>query len=237
MMIPWWPEDFPVHPHLLFESLAYFVGYQVFARDRARSDVVLDGYTRLQLAVAAVLGGALGSKLSGLLEDPALWATPLELLSGKSIVGALLGGLFATELAKLRLGVTLATGDLWVRPLWVGMAIGRVGCFLAGVTDGTHGLPSTLPWAMDLGDGIPRHPTALYEIVFLVGLGLLLSRLSLPAQGDKFKLFLSAYLGFRLLVEELKPGPAPWMGLSGIQGLCLVGLGYYAIWMGRRLRR
>jgi phosphatidylglycerol:prolipoprotein diacylglycerol transferase len=196
---------------------------------------VLDGYTRLQLAVAAVIGGALGSKLSGLLEDPALWGDPLQLLAGKSIVGGLLGGLVATELAKLRLGVTVATGDLWVRPLWVGMAIGRVGCFLAGVTDGTHGLPSTVPWAMDLGDGVPRHPTALYELGFLVILGVSLSRLSLPAQGDRFKLFLASYLAFRLLVEELKPGLVPWWGLSGIQVLCVAGLGYYAIWMGRRV--
>jgi phosphatidylglycerol:prolipoprotein diacylglycerol transferase len=234
-MHPWWPAGFPVHPHLLFETLAYLVGYRLFVRDRARSDVVLEAYVRLQLAVAAVIGGALGSKLSGLLEDPALWAQPLQLLAGKSIVGGLLGGLLATELVKMRLGVTVATGDLWVRPLWVGMAIGRAGCFLAGVTDGTHGLPSTLPWAMDLGDGVLRHPTALYELAFLVGLGSALSRLSLPVPGDRFKLFLSSYLAFRLLIEELKPGAAPWCGLSGVQVLCLVGLGYYAIWMGRRV--
>ena len=30
--------------------------------------------------------------------------------------------------------------------------VGRIGCFLSGLPDGTYGLPSSLPWAIDLGD-------------------------------------------------------------------------------------
>lgn len=236
---PWWPEGLPLHPHLIFESLAYFVGYRLFVRERRRrGDVLGDDGLRLRLAVAAVLGGALGSKLSVLLDDPASWSDLGALLGGKSIVGGLLGGLAATELLKRQLGVTVATGDLWVRPLWVGMAIGRLGCFLAGTTDGTHGLPSALPWAIDLGDGLRRHPTALYELIFLGIWGSLLDRLTLPLPGDRFKLFLAGYLGFRLWVETLKPVPTPWLGLSGIQVLCLGGLAYYGalLWIRWRAR-
>ncbi|MBC8005637.1 MAG: hypothetical protein H7X84_09175 [Verrucomicrobia bacterium] len=37
-MHPWWPLS--VHPHLLFEALAYIVAFRVFTHDRARRDVV-----------------------------------------------------------------------------------------------------------------------------------------------------------------------------------------------------
>ncbi len=55
-----------------------------------------------------------------------------------------------------------------------GLAVGRIGCHLAGLTDGTHGDPSSLPWAVDFGDGIPRHPVNLYEVIFLGSLALII---------------------------------------------------------------
>jgi phosphatidylglycerol---prolipoprotein diacylglyceryl transferase len=57
--------------------------------------------------------------------------------------------------------VRRATGDVFAIPLTVGIAVGRVGCFLTGLADNTHGLPANLPWAIDYGDGIPRHPAQL----------------------------------------------------------------------------
>ena len=47
-------------------------------------------------------------------------------------------------------------------------------CFLAGLHDDTYGLPTAAPWGMDFGDGIPRHPTQLYEIAVVLPLGLAL---------------------------------------------------------------
>lgn len=238
---PWWPEWLAsVSPHLLFETLAYVVGYRLFAAQPATPDTTLDAALTIRLAVAAVLGGALGSKLSVLLDDPAAALAdplgPAGVLGGKSIVGGLLGGLAATEILKKSLGVTTSTGDRWVRSLWAGMATGRLGCFFAGVTDGTHGVVTKLPWGMDLGDGLPRHPTALYELCFLVGLGQIVERIPSRVPGDRFKFFLSSYLFFRLCIEEIKPVPTPWLGCSGIQVLCAAGLLYYAALMFRRMR-
>lgn len=225
---PLWPEALSGFPHLLFESLAYFVGYRLFARSPVADP--LPAELRIRISVSALLGAAIGSKIAALLDDPAAtWASPLLAFGGKSIVGGLLGGLAATEIVKRALGVSTSTGDRWVRPLWVGMSIGRLGCFFSGVTDGTHGSPTAAPWGMDLGDGIPRHPTSLYEIAFLALSGLLVERLSLPSPGDRFRLFLAGYLVYRLLVEELKPSPSPFCGLSGIQLLCLLGLLYYLL--------
>jgi prolipoprotein diacylglyceryltransferase len=123
---------------------------------------------------AAVAGGALGSKLLFWLEDPQLtWHSlhnPAYLVGGKTIVGALTFGLISVELTKRYIGLRDSTGDLYAIPLALGIAIGRIGCFLTGLTDNTYGTPTSLPWAINFGDGIPRHPTQLYEIIFLVAL-------------------------------------------------------------------
>src|SRR5262249_61628170 len=45
----------------------------------------------------------------------------------------------------------------------VGVAVGRIGCYLSGLSDFTYGTPTTLPWGHDFGDGVMRHPVQLYE--------------------------------------------------------------------------
>jgi hypothetical protein len=45
--------------------------------------------------------------------------------------------------------------------------------------------------------------------------------------GDRFKLFMVVYLGFRLLVEFIKP-VVRLGGLSSIQWVCLATVAYYA---------
>jgi prolipoprotein diacylglyceryltransferase len=91
-------------------------------------------------------------------------------MGGKTIVGALVFGLISVELIKRYIGLRQSTGDLYAIPLALGIAIGRIGCFLTGLADNTYGTPTTLPWAINFGDGIPRHPTQLYEIIFLLAL-------------------------------------------------------------------
>lgn len=124
------------------------------------------------MIAAAVAGATLGSKLLFWLEDPQLtwhnFRDPAYIMGGKTIVGALFFGLIAVELMKRYIGVHQSTGDLYAIPLALGIAIGRIGCFLTGLADNTYGTPTTLPWAVNFGDGIPRHPTQLYEILFLL---------------------------------------------------------------------
>src|SRR5439155_22715098 len=82
---------------------------------------------------------------------------------GRSIEGALAGGILAVELYKRSAGIEMRTGARFALPLAVGVAIGRIGCFLAGIDDFTYGTPTVLPWGHDFGDGIARHPVQLYE--------------------------------------------------------------------------
>ncbi|MGH7625059.1 MAG: prolipoprotein diacylglyceryl transferase [Gemmatimonadaceae bacterium] len=173
--------DFPVfihlgplhlHPHAVFEALAYTVGAQIYLRDRRRTADAIDTRTRWSIVAAMILGAAIGSKVLYWFEDPAAtlahWRDPIFLMGGKTIVGGLAGGFLAVEMVKRHVGITRRTGDLFAVPLCIGMAVGRIGCFLSGLADSTYGTPSSLPWAVDFGDGVPRHPTQLYELIFLL---------------------------------------------------------------------
>jgi phosphatidylglycerol---prolipoprotein diacylglyceryl transferase len=226
----------PVAIHTILEMVAYAVGTQIYLRQRRRLSLpaLTDSENSLWVVVGAAMGAAIGSKLSFWLDDPlaAFAGFPdwRHLLEGKSIVGGLLGGLIGVEAAKAAMGITTSTGDAFVWPLAIGMSIGRVGCFLSGLADHTYGIASSLPWAIDFGDGIPRHPTQLYEIGFLLCWTTLIwrRRARLSRSGDVFRLYLSGYLLFRLLVEFIKPVPYDYGGLTGIQWLAIAGLAYDA---------
>ena len=220
-----------LHPHVVFDILAYATGFWLLLRGlRTRGDVV-DVRTRRIVSVAALIGGVVGSHLLFAFEDVAtlrlIAADPVRVLQGKTIVGGLIGGLLAVEFVKARRGVTVATGDLLVLPLAIGIAIGRIGCFLTGLDDGTSGIATGLSWGVDFGDGIPRHPTQLYEIAFLVVLLIVVMRLvSQAPNGDGFKLFLLGYLSFRVLVDFIKPATRI-AGMSMLQWACLAVVAYY----------
>jgi phosphatidylglycerol:prolipoprotein diacylglycerol transferase len=222
-----------IHPHPVFEALAYALGFRLYLYLRQRTNDPIPESNRMWTVVGAAMGGALGSKLLYLFEQPALtWAhrfDPSYLIAGKSIVGGLLGGLMGVELVKYLIGERRSTGDLFVIPLCVGMAIGRIGCFLTGLDDHTHGIATSLPWGVDFGDGIYRHPTQLYELAVLLLIALWAVRMKdrFPESGDLFKGFMVLYLTFRLLIEFIKPDPRSYLGLSGIQVACVLGLIYY----------
>jgi prolipoprotein diacylglyceryltransferase len=219
--------------HAFFEAVAMAVGarYYFFLRRGQALPSVTQGQGFIVL-LGCLAGASMGNKLMFWLEMPHLWTSTSGwkefLFSGQSIVGGLLGGLIGVELGKKLCGYRSSTGDLFVFPILLGLMIGRVGCFLAGLNDGTYGVPTRLPWGVDFGDGLPRHPTQLYEIVFAALLWWLLKRWQPRLKvvpGALFKLMLIAYLLWRLVIDFLKPVPYVYpLGLSGIQWACLLGL-------------
>jgi prolipoprotein diacylglyceryltransferase len=219
-------------PHQPMELLGSFLGVRLYFFLRKRQGDPLAGERRLALFAAAVVGAAVGAKLLAWLYNPASFHTSgaQMLTAGKTIVGGLLGGLFAVEATKKAMGERTATGDLYVFPLIVGIAVGRVGCFLTGLSDDTYGTATSLPWGVDFGDGVARHPTQLYEIAFLALLaGALAWRARRPhAPGDLFKWFMIAYLAWRLAVDFIKPPHVTVLGLNPIQLACVAGLLWYA---------
>jgi phosphatidylglycerol:prolipoprotein diacylglycerol transferase len=221
-----------LHPHAVFETLAYSLAFALFRWRRRRLGDVVDRRARAWILGAAAVGGLLGSRILGLLEDPRQfrhWSDPAYVAGAKTVVGGFIGGLAAVEWIKPRLGVGVGTGDQLVMPLLLGIMVGRIGCFLSGLTDHGYGTPTNVPWAMDFGDGTLRHPTQLYEIAFAACLVPLLAIASrrLTTTGACFTLFMVGYMTFRLLVDLLKPG-VPIGGLSAIQWACVATLAYYA---------
>jgi phosphatidylglycerol:prolipoprotein diacylglycerol transferase len=222
-----------LHPHLVFEDLAYVAGIALFLWLRSRIEDPISDSSRWSVTAAAIVGAAVGSKILFWFEDPRLaivhWHDPLYLLSGKTLVGALIGGLLAVEAMKSLIGERHSTGDLLAPPLALGIAIGRVGCFLTGLTDNTYGIATSLPWGIDFGDGISRHPTQLYESIFSLCLfAFLLRMLVRPHRaGDVFRVFMVSYFTWRLAVDFLKP-EVRFAGLSSIQWACVAMLVYYA---------
>ena len=227
-----------IHPHWIFEALAYFVGFRIYLHLRhTRGDSVQED-VRWWVITAAALGAAAGSKLLSILEEPgfaaAHWREPYLLLNGKTIVGGIIGGWIAVELCKRRLHEQQRTGDLFVLPMCIGMAIGRIGCFLTGPEDHTFGAASSLPWAMDLGDGVRRHPLPLYEILFLLALAAVLWRvMQRPhVNGDIFKMFMCAYMAWRFATEFIKDRDPLFLQITAIQWACVGVLLFYTpdIW-------
>ena len=237
--------------HLVMETLAYGVGFRLYLFLRQQQHDTVSDETRLTALAGGIVGAALGSKLLGFLEHPELWGlvgkTPAYALAAKTILGGLLGGIIGVEIAKAMAGVTRSTGDLYVFPLLVAMMIGRVGCLLTGVSDGTWGDATHFILGYNAGDGVIRHPTPLYEIIFLGALGAalyLIQRRARLREGDLFKIFIMAYCAWRLVIEFIKPvttyalsglnvvqiraSESHGAGLSVLQVAALLGFLYYA---------
>ena len=159
---------------------------------------------RLYIA-AGSLGATLGAYIAGTLN---LWLSGVG-GAGRSIEGALAGAIIAIEILKSRAGIRGSTGLRFVAPLAAAIAVGRIGCFLAGLDDMTYGTPTNLPWGVDFGDGVSRHPVQLYESLtmaaFLAAFILLRRRGNPAVLRGGFYLFVGVYAAQRFLWEFLKP--------------------------------
>ncbi len=231
--------------HSAFEWAAIAVGTRLYLR-AARASLDELGRTRhFAVVLGCIVGAAVGNKAVHWFHHaeqwPLLMQSPWLFVQGQSIVGGLLGGLVGVEIGKQYAGIAESTGDRFVAPILVGLLIGRIGCFIAGLRDDTYGNPTGLPWGVDFGDGVRRHPTQLYDMLFAAVLlaGLLPLRATLSREpGLEFKLVLAAYLAWRLAVDTVKPVPYAFPGgLSGIQLVCLLALILYLPLVVRQLSR
>ena len=236
MDLPFNPELFGVNIniHLILEYLAFFIAYRYYVFLRKRNTDVITSNNRLSIILGAALGALVGSRLVGFLENPLIEFTlnnAITLLNTKTIMGGLFGGLLGVELAKKIINEKQSSGDLFVFPIILGIFIGRVGCFLSGINEFTYGKVTTSAFGMDLGDGLLRHPTSLYELFFLIFLFIALKTVNNRLQlknGDLFKIFMLSYFGFRFCIEFLKPNVFYTFGLSSIQILCVICWLYYS---------
>ena len=176
---------------------------------------------RRGLAVAGFVGGVLGAKLPFAFDgDDWLWSAWLA--DGKTVTTGLVGAYLGVELAKWVLGVQTKTGDGFALPLALSLAVGRLGCFFHGCC---HGIPTDLPWGVDFGDSIKRHPTQLYESLFHLAMsGILLIFLQRGwFRNQRLKFYLIGYAVFRFATELIRPEPRDRLGLTYYQWVALLG--------------
>jgi phosphatidylglycerol:prolipoprotein diacylglycerol transferase len=184
---------------------------------RAQSGLRATRFEKAVLAFGAFCGAMIGAKFAILLVDPRASTRLADMLDGgKTILGGLLGGYFGVELAKWSLGLRLKTGDSYAGPVAASVAVGRLGCFVGGCC---YGLPTALPWGVDFGDGVPRHPTQLYEAAFHAVMAFLLFKFRAEGRYPRqlMKLYVLSYLVYRFLTEFIRPEPRLFEGFTGYQ--------------------
>jgi len=222
--------------HLVFDLLAWLCAWLASVAvtrlgllpSRSRSPFTDPGYfiaLGLGAIAGAVLFGSINLRAAGFLQ------------LGHSIAGAIAGGIVAVEIFKLFRGIKGSTGIQFVVPLAVGIAVGRWGCFFAGLPDYTFGLPTRMPWGVDFGDGVPRHPVQLYEslsmLVFLTIYLVSAGRRAPFVLAQGFYLLVGYYALQRFIWEFFKPYPALVGPLNLFQILCMALLLYSAFMMSR----
>ncbi|MEM7011752.1 MAG: prolipoprotein diacylglyceryl transferase family protein [Verrucomicrobiota bacterium] len=170
--------------------------------------------------LGAVLGGFTGAKIVFVLAEGWLfWGKPEFwgiILSGKTIVGALLGGYAGVEIGKASVGYKSATGDWFALIVPLGIAAGRIGCLSAGCCQGIA-LESGSLW-----------PAAAVELGFNLTVFVILwpLRKITRLNGQLFHIYLIAYGIFRFAHEFLRATEKPFLSLSGYQlaAIALVAL-------------
>jgi phosphatidylglycerol---prolipoprotein diacylglyceryl transferase len=204
LTIPFEPTVFgiKVNIHLVFEYLAFFIAFRYYIKLRSHSYDQILNRNRLSIILGAIIGAFLGSRLIGFLENPMVSFNTnnlVQLLNTKSIMGGLFGGLIGVESSKNIIGEKHSSGDLFTFPIIVGIFIGRIGCFLSGTNEFTYGSETNFITGMNLGDGLLRHPTSLYEIAYLLLLFIFLKSVTTKTNKENgllFKLFMIHTLAF-----------------------------------------
>jgi phosphatidylglycerol:prolipoprotein diacylglycerol transferase len=201
----------------------------------------------LIIYVAALTSAFVGAKLVYLAAEGWLfWDSPdrwLVLATGKSILGALLGGYAGVEIAKKLLHYGTPTGDFFAFVAPVGIAIGRIGCLLHGCCRGRV-CAQPAWWTVEDMRGLPLWPAVQVEMAFnvvilLVFLGIKWHRTrhaTALLQGQLFHVYLIAYGLFRFAHEFMRATPRLGGGLSGYHWAALAVAAFGAVGYIRRAR-
>lgn len=172
--------------------------------------------------IAALIAGLLGSHLLNLAvyepsNDPLVWLSFWE--GGKVYYGGMLGGaLIGYIFLRFRKLPVLLYADAVVPAVFLGYAIGRVGCFLNGDDYGTL---TALPWAVQFPPGteafvshfqrgwieagdtlsLSVHPTQLYHAAAGLILFLLFRKWQGKVPGSRFAMAVVGYSASRFFLQ------------------------------------
>lgn len=184
-------------------------------------------WTVIDVAIWAVPFGIVGARIYHVFTHVGdyfypganLWDIVAIWDGGNALYGSLIGGAVGAYIGCRRTGLRLLTfADALAPGLLVAQAIGRVGNYF---NQELFGLPTTLPWGLEIlptaamfPDGLPSgtlfHPLFLYEILWnLAGVGviLLIERLAKLGWGRTLAIYLIWYGLGRSWLEAIRIDP------------------------------
>ena len=184
-------------------------------------------WTVIHVAIWAVPFGIVGARIYHVFTHVGdyfypgadLWDIVAIWDGGNALYGSLIGGSVGAYIGCRRTGLRLLTfADALAPGLLVAQAIGRVGNYF---NQELFGLPTTLPWGLEIlptaamfPDGLPAgtlfHPLFLYEILWnLAGVGviLLIERLAKLGWGRTLAIYLIWYGLGRSWLEAIRIDP------------------------------
>ena len=161
----------------------------------------------LLVAVIGTLGGLVGAKVWYVVLRPRQWRKSLA--EGWSIDGSIGAAPIAAVAALLVLELpVLAFLDAGAPAFFVGVGIGRLGCFFTGCCAGRCTTSRWGVWSSDRRIGARRIPTQLLESGLGIGLALLFGALVIadvpPIDGVVFVVGIGSYLAGRQLLLRLR---------------------------------
>ena len=245
-----------VHFYALFIligiALAIWIGSRRFKQRGGQAGMILD------IALWAVPFGIVGGRIFHVLTHWDFYFYPGADLTkvfavwegGLAIFGALLLGSVGAFIGARTAGIKfLAFADAIAPGVLVAQAVGRIGNYF---NNELFGLPTTLPWGLEISTsnpaypaGLPAgvlfHPTFLYELIWnLMGFAVLiwLDRKLKLRWGQMFAAYLITYSIGRAFIESIRIDPSEvFFGLrtnvwSAIFGIA-IGLALF-VWSRRR---
>ena len=219
-----------ISTYTLFVGLGLFTGIIWFYLTVRRKEK-LNSEIAYYIVLSALICGFIGSKILVIIENFDIIIKNKDnikslLFTGKSIVGGLIGGYIGVKLVKKKLKLeNIRTGNKIAPAIALAMGIGRIGCFLTGCC---YGIETSLPIGVNFGDGIPRIPTQLIEMIFcFILFGYLLYKQLKDKNlipGILFQKLVLYYFVFRFLIEFIRGTEKNILFLSIYQVICLIGI-------------
>ena len=124
--------NIPAYGFFVLLGLVVGIAYYFYL---ARKEKSL-GENGIYIVLAAMVGGVIGAKLPYWIfyfpQIVSAYPNIIPFLSGRTIVGGLIGGFLGVLWIKKKLKITSRRGNLFAPAIALGMAIGRLGCFFRG---------------------------------------------------------------------------------------------------------
>lgn len=183
--------------------------------------------------IAGLCGAAIGAKLAFLFaEGPLYHDKMVQLLTGRSILGGLLGGYAMVEYTKHLLRMKRTTGDAFALIVPLALAFGRIGCIIRGCCAGIQCEHHW--WTITDSAGVHRWPSQPVEFAFnavMFGWAVVATRKNW-FEGNRFHVYLMAYGLFRFTHEFMRNNHrfADPIGGYHILALAVFTLGAIRFW-------